>query len=185
MRLQPPDRASGYPEGDVNGPDGYSPFPGNINQLIMAVPQYAAVLDRTGAYVHVTIHARAPGNCAAIRTAVHRLSTSQPPPPHPNPPPPAGGLVPEFVNPKYADAAKNRFKKPTRLECMMQEHPKVLGPEAKVGFSEFPDWTYSPVKNSVEEARGKLALGAPGEQRVAAAPFSVGELYGDPPQQQQ
>ena len=31
-----------------------------------------------------------------------------------------GGLVPEFVNPKYADAAKNKFKKPTRLECMMQ-----------------------------------------------------------------
>lgn len=30
------------------------------------------------------------------------------------------GLVPEFVNPKYADASKNRFKKPTRLECMMQ-----------------------------------------------------------------
>lgn len=42
-------RASGFPEGDVNGADGYSPFPGNINQLIMAVPQYAAVLERTGA----------------------------------------------------------------------------------------------------------------------------------------
>ncbi len=63
------------------------------------------------------------------------------------------GLVPEFVNPKYADAAKTKFKKPTRLECMMQEHPKVLGPEAKVGFTNFPDWTYSPVKNSVDEVR--------------------------------
>jgi UDP-sugar pyrophosphorylase len=28
--------------------------------------------------------------------------------------------VPEFVNPKYADAAKTKFKSPTRLECMMQ-----------------------------------------------------------------
>ena len=30
------------------------------------------------------------------------------------------GAMPEFVNPKYADAAKMAFKKPTRLECMMQ-----------------------------------------------------------------
>mgnify|MGYP006155069591 CR=1 FL=1 len=30
------------------------------------------------------------------------------------------GVVPEFVNPKYKDAARNSFKKPTRLECMMQ-----------------------------------------------------------------
>ena len=30
------------------------------------------------------------------------------------------GIMPEFVNPKYADAEKTVFKKPTRLECMMQ-----------------------------------------------------------------
>jgi len=29
------------------------------------------------------------------------------------------GVIPEFVNPKYADAEKNVFKAPTRLECMM------------------------------------------------------------------
>jgi UDP-sugar pyrophosphorylase len=75
-------------------------------------------------------------------------------------------LVPEFVNPKYADASKNKFKKPTRLECMMQDHPKVLGPDAIVGFTEFPDWTYSPVKNSVDEGRAKILVGAPG--RTAA-----------------
>ena len=70
--------------------------------------------------------------------------------------------MPEFVNPKYADASKTKFKKPTRLECMMQEHPKVLPSGAAVGYTQFPDWTYSPVKNSVDEARGKIALGAPG-----------------------
>ena len=32
----------------------------------------------------------------------------------------SGGAIPEFVNPKYKDAAKTEFKKPTRLECMMQ-----------------------------------------------------------------
>lgn len=30
------------------------------------------------------------------------------------------GVMPEFVNPKYKDAEKTVFKKPTRLECMMQ-----------------------------------------------------------------
>jgi hypothetical protein len=28
--------------------------------------------------------------------------------------------MPEFVNPKYADDERTVFKKPTRLECMMQ-----------------------------------------------------------------
>ena len=28
--------------------------------------------------------------------------------------------MPEFVNPKYADAERTTFKKATRLECMMQ-----------------------------------------------------------------
>lgn len=86
-QLEPMLKSSGFPEGDVNGPDGFSPFPGNINQLIFAIPPYVEVLKRTG------------------------------------------GLVPEFVNPKYADAAKNRFKKPTRLECMMQvRRPFLLFP---------------------------------------------------------
>ena len=31
-----------------------------------------------------------------------------------------GGSMPEFVNPKYANEERTQFKKPTRLECMMQ-----------------------------------------------------------------
>jgi UDP-sugar pyrophosphorylase len=31
------------------------------------------------------------------------------------------GLMPEFVNPKYTDATNQAFKKPSRLECMMQD----------------------------------------------------------------
>ena len=31
-----------------------------------------------------------------------------------------GGVISEFVNPKYADATKTAFKSSTRLECMMQ-----------------------------------------------------------------
>ena len=123
-QLEPMLLASGFPEGDSNGPDGFSLFPGNINQLIFAIPPYVAVLERTG------------------------------------------GLVPEFVNPKYADASKTTFKKPTRLECMMQEHPKVLGPEAVVGATMFDDWTYSPVKNSHAEAAQKVASGNPGRSAL-------------------
>jgi UDP-sugar pyrophosphorylase len=37
-----------------------------------------------------------------------------------------GGVIPEFVNPKYANAEKTVFKTPTRLECMMQDYPKLL-----------------------------------------------------------
>lgn len=31
-----------------------------------------------------------------------------------------GGVIAEFVNPKYADASRTTFKSSTRLECMMQ-----------------------------------------------------------------
>ncbi len=36
------------------------------------------------------------------------------------------GAVPEFVNPKYKNPEKTEFT-PTRLECMMQDFPKLLG----------------------------------------------------------
>jgi len=64
-----------------------------------------------------------------------------------------GGVIPEFVNPKYANAEKTVFKSPTRLECMMQDYPKVLEASAKVGFTTVPSWlAYSPCKNNVEDA---------------------------------
>eukprot|EP01065_Artemidia_motanka_P037777 TRINITY_DN4666_c0_g1_i1.p1 TRINITY_DN4666_c0_g1~~TRINITY_DN4666_c0_g1_i1.p1 ORF type:complete len:786 (+),score=257.04 TRINITY_DN4666_c0_g1_i1:60-2360(+) len=70
------------------------------------------------------------------------------------------GMMPEFVNPKYKDAAKTEFKKPTRLECMMQDYPHVLGPDAKVGFTTFDRWFgFSPVKNNVADAVAKAADG--------------------------
>ena len=78
-------RASMDPRGDTNDPaTGYSPFPGNTNQILFALEPYVAALATTG------------------------------------------GAMPEFVNPKYADAARTAFKSPTRLECMMQDFP--LGP---------------------------------------------------------
>ena len=65
--------------GDVNDPaTGCSPYPGNTNQILVALEPY-----------------------------VHALESS-------------GGLMPEFVNPKYTDGTRTAFKSPTRLECMMQ-----------------------------------------------------------------
>ena len=47
-----------------------------------------------------------------------------------------GGIVPEFVNPKWADAEKSKFKSPTRLECMMQDFPRLCKKEDQVGFTQ-------------------------------------------------
>jgi UDP-sugar pyrophosphorylase len=49
-QLEPLFKATGHSEGDVNDPaTGFSPYPGNINQLVLRVHPYAEVLARTGA----------------------------------------------------------------------------------------------------------------------------------------
>eukprot|EP00439_Symbiodinium_sp_Y106_P056706 s793_g7.t5 len=113
-------KANGYAEGDVNGADGLSPFPGNTNELIFALPEYAAQLAKNG------------------------------------------GQMPEFINPKYADATRTNFKSPTRLECMMQDYAKLLPPEAKVGFTRYPlEFGYFPCKNDIATAARLAAEGTP------------------------
>ena len=47
-QLDPLLRATTNPEGDVNDATGFSPFPGNINQLIVSLPEYAKQLNKTG-----------------------------------------------------------------------------------------------------------------------------------------
>ncbi|KAK9828897.1 hypothetical protein WJX72_002655 [[Myrmecia] bisecta] len=46
-QLDPLLRATVNPEGDVNDESGYSPFPGNINQLVLKLSSYAPELERT------------------------------------------------------------------------------------------------------------------------------------------
>eukprot|EP00823_Brevimastigomonas_motovehiculus_P002911 TRINITY_DN1733_c0_g1_i1.p1 TRINITY_DN1733_c0_g1~~TRINITY_DN1733_c0_g1_i1.p1 ORF type:complete len:523 (-),score=97.57 TRINITY_DN1733_c0_g1_i1:190-1647(-) len=67
------------------------------------------------------------------------------------------GIIAEFINPKYADSSRNKFKKDARLECMMQDYPKLLqGTNALVGFTQFERWlSFSAVKNSILEAQAK------------------------------
>lgn len=71
-----------------------------------------------------------------------------------------GGLVPEFVNPKFRDAEKTEFKSPARLECMMQDLPLLLNAtKHKVGYTEMERFLcFSAVKNNLQDALSKFHL---------------------------
>jgi len=80
-----------------------------------------------------------------------------------------GGAVPEFVNPKYVPGTANtQFKKPTRLESMMQDAALTFGDDGEsVSFTRISApgvgqrAIFSPVKNSLKEAAAKSAKGLP------------------------
>ncbi len=81
----------------------------------------------------------------------------------------SGGVIAEFVNPKYADAAKTTFKKPTRLETMMQDLPKLFTSGERVGVTVFDRrWVFSADKNNLTDARAKAAAGRPPECAATA-----------------
>eukprot|EP00915_Cephaloidophora_sp_WS-2016_P010993 GHVH01016178.1.p1 GENE.GHVH01016178.1~~GHVH01016178.1.p1 ORF type:complete len:590 (+),score=86.33 GHVH01016178.1:106-1875(+) len=71
-----------------------------------------------------------------------------------------GGNIPEFVNPKYSDSTMTSFKSPTRLECMMQEFPRLLSNQDPVGCVEAPRFIcFSTVKNHYTDAAKKVESG--------------------------
>jgi len=79
------------------------------------------------------------------------------------------GIIAEFVNPKYADETKTTFKKPTRLETMMQDLPKLFGADEKVGVSIFDRrWSFSANKNNIVDAAAKHTAGGPPESGATA-----------------
>ena len=111
-QLDPLLKTQGDCKGDVADETGYSPYPGNANNIVIAMDAYAKTLRGEDQ-----------------------------------------GVVVEFVNPKYKDETRTEFKKATRLECMMQDIPKLfqkeLGSEANIGFTTFDRWfTFSPAKVS-------------------------------------
>ncbi|CAK0865993.1 unnamed protein product [Prorocentrum cordatum] len=72
------------------------------------------------------------------------------------------GHLPEFINPKFADETRTAFKSPARLECMMQDYPKVLSSSARVGFTRYPlEFGYFPCKNDIATAARLSAAGVP------------------------
>jgi UDP-sugar pyrophosphorylase len=79
------------------------------------------------------------------------------------------GIIAEFVNPKYADESRNSFKKPTRLETMMQDLPKLFTDAQRVGVTIFDRiWCFSADKNNVVDAAAKAKAGAPPESAATA-----------------
>jgi UDP-sugar pyrophosphorylase len=79
------------------------------------------------------------------------------------------GIIAEFVNPKYADETKTTFKKPTRLETMMQDLPKLFGPDEKPGVTIFDRrWAFSANKNNIKDAAAKHTAGGPPESGATA-----------------
>lgn len=96
------------------------------------------------------------------------------------------GFVPELFNPKYTSDGKS-FKSPARLECMMQDYPKLLVQfrdllatsssssssssdratlqnlqQNRIGLVLFPpELVYSPCKNDVDSARAKAQQDIP------------------------
>jgi UDP-sugar pyrophosphorylase len=120
-QLDPLLRSQGDRKGDVADPEtGYSPYPGNANNLVIEMGAYAKTLRGEDQ-----------------------------------------GVVLEFVNPKYKDETRTDFKKPTRLECMMQDIPKLfqkeLGSDVNIGFTMFDRWfTFSPAKVCITFHHGKV-----------------------------
>lgn len=128
--LDPLLRATVSPEGDFNDPNtGHSPFPGNINMLLLKLSSYVELLEGTK------------------------------------------GVMKEFVNPKYVDPVKRDvFKKPTRLECMMQDIGILYCERGyKTGYTLAPTWFgYNPCKNNSKDAAVMVANGIPGASPLLA-----------------
>lgn len=63
------------------------------------------------------------------------------------------GLIAEFINPKYSDATKTKFNSPTRIECMMQDYPKLLKDASRVGFTSLDRMiSFTTCKNDLKTA---------------------------------
>lgn len=70
------------------------------------------------------------------------------------------GVMREFVNPKYEDAEKTKFKTPTRLETTMQTFNRILEDPSRSTFTCFPRWlSFSAVKNDPANAKLKFQMG--------------------------
>lgn len=65
-----------------------------------------------------------------------------------------------LLNCRFKDDDRMTFRKPTRLECMMQDIGKNISRCGSVGFTTTSTWLgYSPAKNSIPEGLKKLKSG--------------------------
>lgn len=79
------------------------------------------------------------------------------------------GIIAEFVNPKFSDPERTKFKKPARLETMMQDLPKLFTSGEKTGVTVFDrSWCFSACKNNLTDAAAKVAQNGPAESASSA-----------------
>ncbi|AYU77890.1 USP / UDP-sugar pyrophosphorylase [Leishmania donovani] len=72
----------------------------------------------------------------------------------------SNGIVPEFINPKYSDETRRSFKKPARIESLMQDIALLFSEDDyRVGGTVFERFSYQPVKNSLKGAAALVAQG--------------------------
>lgn len=80
-----------------------------------------------------------------------------------------GGVISEFVNPKFSDSSRSHFKKPARLETLMQDLPKNFTSGETVGVTVFDRaWCFSACKNNLGDAALKVAAHGPAESASSA-----------------
>ncbi|KAH8515818.1 hypothetical protein H0E87_004310 [Populus deltoides] len=72
-QLDPLLRATGFPDGDVNCETGYSPFPGNINQLILELDPYIEELKKTGGAIKEFVNPKYKDACKTSFKSSTRL----------------------------------------------------------------------------------------------------------------
>jgi len=72
-QLEPLLLATGHPEGDVNGPDGWSPYPGNTNELLFSLREYVSELQRTQGQVPEFVNPKYASSARTDLTSPTRL----------------------------------------------------------------------------------------------------------------
>ncbi len=79
------------------------------------------------------------------------------------------GRVPEFINPKYTDQTRSAFKKPVRVESLMQDLARLYVDKNSVGVTIFDrKWCFSPLKNSISSAGKNYEHNIPCESATSA-----------------
>lgn len=63
-QLDPLLRATGFPDGDVNNQTGFSPFPGNINQVIFSqIYNTSSLVQHLTVFFLICVHFVSVGTC--------------------------------------------------------------------------------------------------------------------------
>ena len=106
---------------------GNSKLPGNINSLLLKLPEYADQLEKFKGCISEFINPKYKGSVIYIR-----LSNQLP------------------------DSTKTTFSSPARLECMMQDYPKAIPYNRRVAVTIIDSkFCFSALKNNLKTAQDK------------------------------